>query len=416
MAVRIQDGFGNALTSTAAALDVNIKSGIALPVSGTVAVSNFPATQPVSGTVAVSSLPALPAGTNVVGHVLVDSAPTTPVTGTFFQSTQPVSAVALPLPAGASTATKQPALGVAGTPSVDVISVQGVAGGVAQPVSGTVAVSNLPATQPVSGTVAVSNLPVTQAISGTVGVNNFPATQVVSGTVGINNFPATQPVSGTVALGAGAAVIGHVIVDSAPTIAVTGTFFQATQPISAAALPLPTGAAVSANQAVPVAKGTQGATAEPTQDLKDSGRSKVILSSVKVTSITSEALLTLTQKKGDATVTTGTSYTVTAGKTLRIQSIKLYAEMTTAATAAWVSCRLREGAASGGAVSATSDIVAIIESNTIAVTDVIGMGVPPVIVNFPDGLEIAGGQTLGISELALNVDLAVTVVVIGFEY
>lgn len=90
--------------------------------------------------------------------------------------------------------------------------------------------------------------------------------------------------------------------------------------------------------------------------------------------------------------------------------------MTTAATAAWVSCRLREGAASGGAVSATSDIVDIVESSTIAVTDVIGMGVPPTIVNFPDGLEIAGGQTLGISELALNVDLSVTVIVVGFEY
>jgi len=34
---------------------------------------------------------ALPAGTNVIGHVIVDTAPTTAVTGTFFQATQPVS-------------------------------------------------------------------------------------------------------------------------------------------------------------------------------------------------------------------------------------------------------------------------------------------------------------------------------------
>lgn len=39
--------------------------------------------------------------------------------------TQPVSAAALPLPAGASTAAKQPAFGTAGTPSADVITVQG---------------------------------------------------------------------------------------------------------------------------------------------------------------------------------------------------------------------------------------------------------------------------------------------------
>ena len=41
---------------------------------------------------------------------------------------------------------------------------------------------------------------------------------------------------------------------------------------------------------------------------------------------------------------------------------------------------------------------------------------PPSIVSFPDGLEIAGGQQIGVSELALNVDLTVTVILIGYEY
>jgi hypothetical protein len=50
-------------------------------------------------------------------------------------TTQPISATALPLPSGAATAIKQPALGTAGTPSADVISVQGVSGGTPQPVS-----------------------------------------------------------------------------------------------------------------------------------------------------------------------------------------------------------------------------------------------------------------------------------------
>jgi len=44
-------------------------------------------------------------------------------------TTLAVTAAALPLPSGAATAAKQPALGVAGTPSADVISVQGVSGG-----------------------------------------------------------------------------------------------------------------------------------------------------------------------------------------------------------------------------------------------------------------------------------------------
>lgn len=42
---------------------------------------------------------------------------------------QPVTATSLPLPTGAATSVKQPAIGTAGTPSADVISVQGVSGG-----------------------------------------------------------------------------------------------------------------------------------------------------------------------------------------------------------------------------------------------------------------------------------------------
>lgn len=407
MAVRILDGAGNALTSTSAALDINIKSS-----SGGIAVTNFPAMQPVSGTVAVSNFP-------TTQPVSLAVAPTTPVTGTFFQSTQPVSAVTLPLPTGAAqdgtdnTGVSQPSSGV---------GIRGWLSAIYKALTGSIAVTGtfFQATQPVSLAVAP-----TTPVTGTFFQSTQPVSLATAPTTPVTGtfFQATQPVSAAnLPLPTGAATsalqqtMGTAGAPSTQVASVQGVTGGLALPISAATLPLPTGAATSANQTTPVAKGTQGTTAEPTQDLKDSGRSKVILSSVKVTSITTEALLTLTQKKGDATVTTGTSYTVTAGKTLRIQSISMYAEMTTAATAAWVSCRLREGAASGGAVSATSDIVDIVESSTIAVTDVIGMGVPPAIVNFPDGLEIAGGQTLGISELALNVDLSVTIVVIGFEY
>lgn len=74
------------------------------------------------------------------------------VDGTFWQATQPVSASSLPLPTGAATAAKQPALGTAGSSSTDVISVQGIALGTALPVSGTF----WQATQPVSGTVTAN--------------------------------------------------------------------------------------------------------------------------------------------------------------------------------------------------------------------------------------------------------------------
>jgi hypothetical protein len=121
-----------------------------------------------------------------------------------FPATQPVSVASLPLPSGAATAAKQPAPGTAGSASADVLSVQGVASMTPLKVDGSAV------TQPVS----VSNFPATQAVSGAVSVSNFPATQAVS----VSNFPATQAVS-------------------------------------AAALPLPAGAATAAKQPAP---GTAG--------------------------------------------------------------------------------------------------------------------------------------------------------------
>lgn len=114
---------------------------------------------------------ALPAGTNVIGHIIVDSGAITATTnadttiggttapgkellvagktndgtpqyqplpegaggrsviieGVGGGTAVPVSAASLPLPTGASTAAKQPALGTAGSASADVISVQGIA-------------------------------------------------------------------------------------------------------------------------------------------------------------------------------------------------------------------------------------------------------------------------------------------------
>jgi hypothetical protein len=99
---------------------VNIKSAVALPVTGTF----WQATQPVSATswplptgaatqatlASILSQLQAPASTPVTGTfwqstqpVSIASMPTTPVTGTFWQSTQPVSAASWPLPTGAAT-------------------------------------------------------------------------------------------------------------------------------------------------------------------------------------------------------------------------------------------------------------------------------------------------------------------------
>jgi hypothetical protein len=80
-----------------------------------------------------------------------------------------------------------------------------------------------------------------------VTISNFPATQAVSlasvPTHGVTLTSTTVTVSSLPPLAAGAAQIGSVTASISGTVPVSGTFFQATQPVSAATLPLPTGAA-----------------------------------------------------------------------------------------------------------------------------------------------------------------------------
>jgi len=141
-------------------------------------------------------------------------------------STQPISAASLPLPAGASTSAKQPALGTAGTASADVLSVQGVASMTPLVVDGSAS------TQPVSGTVTAN------AGTGTFAVSAaslpLPAGAATA---------AKQPALGTAGT-ASADVLSVQGVASMTALVVDGS--ASTQPISAASLPLPAGAATEA--------------------------------------------------------------------------------------------------------------------------------------------------------------------------
>lgn len=155
------------------------------------------------------SISSTPSGTQ---NVSIVSSITLPVSGTFWQATQPVSAISLPLPAGASTEATL-ALIKAKTDNLDV------------------ALSTR--TKPAD----------TQTVSGSVSVSNFPASQAVTGPLTNAELRALAvPISGSVA------IIG--------TVPVSGTFFQATQPVSTASLPLPTNAAqeTSGNLATIAAK------------------------------------------------------------------------------------------------------------------------------------------------------------------
>ena len=96
----------------------------------------------------------------------------------------PISAASLPLPTGASTSAKQPALGTAGTASSDVITVQGITSMTALKVDGS------GVTQPVSGTVTVNGT-VAATQSGTWNITN------VSGTVSLPTGASTSALQTT---------------------------------------------------------------------------------------------------------------------------------------------------------------------------------------------------------------------------
>lgn len=173
-----------ATETTLAAVETLLGAGLPAALSGgrlDVAIGATSVTQPVSGTVtanagtgtfaiSAASLP-LPSGAAtstlqgaglpaaLVGGKLDVNLGTSSIT-------LPVSAASLPLPSGAATAAKQPALGTAGTPSADVISVQGVAGGTNLPIA---LAAWFGSTAPTVGQkTSASSLPVVLASDGTV--------------------------------------------------------------------------------------------------------------------------------------------------------------------------------------------------------------------------------------------------------
>ena len=176
-----------------------------------------------------------------------------PVSGTFFQATQPVSAASLPLPSGAATAANQ-TTGNTSLSNIDgklpalVSSRVPVDGsGVTQPVSGTFWQATQPvsiaASVPVTGPLTDAQLRAsTVPISGTVTANtglSQPLTDAqlrasavpISGTVTANTG-LTQPLTDTQLRATAIQIEGTV---SGTAVPVSGTFFQATQPVSIAA-------------------------------------------------------------------------------------------------------------------------------------------------------------------------------------
>jgi hypothetical protein len=199
--VKIQTGADGSATdvSTAAPLPVTasalpLPTGAATAANQTTELAHLAAIETaVEGTLAVSaaSLP-LPSGAATSAAQATQTAHLAAIE-TAVEGTLAISAASLPLPSGAATAAKQPALGTAGTPSSDVLTVQGHASGTALKVDGSavtqpVSAASLPlpsgASTSANQTTAIGHLAAIEtAVEGTLTVGTHAVTQ--SGTWGV---------------------------------------------------------------------------------------------------------------------------------------------------------------------------------------------------------------------------------------
>ena len=243
------------------------------------------------------------------------------------------------LPSGASTAAKQPALGTAGTPSADVITVQGKAAMTPILIDGSAT------TQPVSGTVtADTELPAAAALADTTanptvpGVGTYLMGWDGTGAVwdrlkqqGLNADAQTAHAKGVLETASNGYVFNGTTWDRAKGDATNGAFVNVKTSV------LPTGAATSALQTQPgvdigdvTINNAAGAAAV---NIQDGGNSitvdGAVTTSGTVTEANSAAILTAVQIIDDTVATLGTTtYTEATTKANIIGAVRRDADTT----------------------------------------------------------------------------------------
>jgi hypothetical protein len=209
-------------------------------------------------------------------------------------------------------------------------------------------------------------------------------------------------------LPAGTNVIGHAIIDTGSTTAVT----QAT-PANLQATVTPVTALV---------KGTQGATGFSVQRLNDAGRNTRIFMLDAITAAPLvEALATVVQWYNNAAVAgTTTPAVVPAGKTLRLTGYKI--QYQSLATVGYAVVRIRFNTA--GVAVLASPLVASFEAGSGAGATTVAMtgGITTETGSFPEGLELPAAGGIGFSVAGygptgtLTLEGGVRFEVHGYEY
>lgn len=171
---------------------------------------------------------------------------------------------------------------------------------------------------------------------------------------------------------------------------------------------------VATDDLVPVSpptltKATQGATGFSTQDLKDAGRVLKTYTVSGLAGATAEALVSLTPYADIVASGAATTFPVTSGKRLRLQSMIVTWRNNTAA-AGGVTIRFRMLA---GTVLVASPVHFSLNASTALAT--IGSGASAVLT-FPDGFELSGTMQFGITQIAVGAVVGLDVHILGYEY
>jgi hypothetical protein len=156
-------------------------------------------------------------------------------------------------------------------------------------------------------------------------------------------------------------------------------------------------------------KATQGANGFSVQELKDAGRVFCSFTASAVAGVTTEGLVTLTPYRDLVAGSTATTFAVTGGKRLRLQTLTVTWRNNTAAVGA-VTIRFRTLA---GTVLVASPVQLSLNASTGLAT--IGSG-STASVNFPDGMELSGTMQFGLTQLAQSAVVGFDVHVTGYEY
>ena len=370
------------------------------------------------------------------------------------QSAIPVTAAALPLPAGAATeatlATRATEATLATRAADATITARlNTLGQKTMALSAPVVLSSDQSAIPV--TAAALPLPAGAATEATLATR---ATEATLATRATEATLATRAADATIT--ARLNTLGQkTMALSAPVVLSSD---QSAIPVTAAALPLPAGAATEATlatrateatlatraadatitarlntlgqktmalsapvvlssdqSAIPVTgptltKGTQGAQGFSVQSLTDAGRVRVSIIFQAVAPATADTLLSLVKVSDGVAAGASTSIAVTAGKRLRLTAIVLSVRAG-AAAAAFATLTLRQNPV-GATVLASQSEIRVDVGNTAAA---IGASVQ-IVVPLPDGYEYSGTQTLGVSLAAQAITNIVSIALVGFEY